>query len=304
MKYNNIMVKDSKSIRFSTFIIICSVLILIFILANAQGEVVNLKDFVQVSIQEPIESNGGVPVNPLDKTTPPLDLYFVQLNGTVTTLAQNASVDSRVINVTNVTDNIFVGTYIIIASGGIGRFYTGEVLSISGNLVTLDTPIDFNFSSGFPVIPTTRDLNVDGSVNTQTFFVGTTGMQSNLTFDITRVMIHFKTSTAVSLATFGDLPSLTNGLVLRRMDGDIRNIFNVKNNGDIANLAFDYDPHLATNPAQGQNGANFRYTFAGADKHGVVIRLSAGEELQALVQDDLTSLQEFRIIAEGHITQN
>ena len=92
---------------------------------------------------------------------------------------------------------------------------------------------------------------------------------------------------------------LTNGLVFRRVDGDTRNVFNVKTNGDIANIC--YDLAYADQGKNGLNGVRARISFAGQDKHGVALRLAPGDALQFLVQDDLTSIDIFRIVAQGHI---
>lgn len=255
-----------------------------------------------VSIGNPLESNGAIPVNIQDQVTDPLDLFFVQLNGSVTTLAADAVIDDITINVTNVTGNIVPGTYLGLS--GSNKFYFGEVLSVSGNLVTLDTPLDQNYTTGEAVIPTTRDLAVDGSTTTQTFFVGTGGPNSEFVFDITRIMIHMETSGTPDLSTFGDLTALTNGIVLRKTDGVNKNIFNVKSNGEMRNLCYDMQVDSASNPAQGQNGVGFRYTFAGQDKHGVAVRLEPGDELQLIIQDDLSGITQFRVIAEGHVVQD
>jgi len=253
-----------------------------------------------VKIIEPLESNGGIPVNVQDQTTPPYDLFFVQLDGTITTLAEDSFIDNRTINVTDrLASGIIIGTYLGLSTPQ--RFYFGEVLSVSGDLVTLDTPLDFDFPAGSNVVPTTRDLNVDGSLTPQTFIVGP-GAGSEVTLDITRIMVKCITDTAPTLDQFCDQTSLTNGLILRRVDGDTRNIWNIKNNGELGHLAYDYQPYLATNPGQTQNGALFRYTFAGQDKHGVAIRLTPGDVLEIIVQDDLSGIDLFRIVAEGHET--
>ena len=107
-------------------------------------------------------------------------------------------------------------------------------------------------------------------------------------------------ATAPNLALFGNLTELTNGVVLRRVDGETNNFWNVKSNRDIGNIAYDLTIRLASNPQQGENGILARYTFAGQDKHGVAVRLNPGDSLQLLIQDDLTGLDAFNIIAEGH----
>ena len=49
-----------------------------------------------------------------------------------------------------------------------------------------------------------------------------------------------------------------------------------------------------------------RRTFGGQNKNGIVIRLKGddNDELQAIIQDDLTDLDHFHVIAQGHVTTN
>ena len=91
---------------------------------------------------------------------------------------------------------------------------------------------------------------------------------------------------------------------MRKVDGEQRNIFNAKTNGELANLMYDFDIEAATNPQQGQDGFTGRMTFGGQSKMGVVIRLGQGEDLQMLIQDNLSSLEILEIICEGHIVDN
>ena len=256
---------------------------------------------LDVSIVSPLESNGGITVNIQDQTSVPVDFFFTQIKGIPTTVAIQTAIDDYTVTVTSAA-NCSIGDYVGIFNADNStnnRAYFGTILSISGNNITLDTPIDFEFQVGDTFACFTRNLNVDGSTTRQIFSVQV-GSGATQSIDITRLMVSFITDTKVDLSKFGDLTSLNNGLVLRRKDGVIHNIWNIKNNGELANLCFDYSPYSSTNPNQGQDGAKFRYTFAGQDKHGVAVRLEPGDELQLLIQDDLTGLQQFRVIAEGH----
>lgn len=256
---------------------------------------------LDVSIVSPLELNGGIPVNIQDQNSVPVDFFFTQIKGIPTSVAVETSIDDYTVTVTSAS-NCSVGDYVGIFNADNStnnRAYFGTILSISGNNITLDTPIDFEFQVGDTFACFTRNLNVDGSTTRQIFSVQV-GPGATQSIDITRLMVSFTTDTTVDLSKFGDLTSLNNGLVLRRKDGVIHNIWNIKNNGELANLCFDYSPYSSTNPNQGQDGAKFRYTFAGQDKHGVAVRLEPGDELQLLIQDDLTGLQQFRVIAEGH----
>jgi len=119
-------------------------------------------------------------------------------------------------------------------------------------------------------------------------------------YDITRIIFVCLTDTAVDLSLFGDLPKLLRGVALRHRDGTVRNIFNVKSNLDIEGITLDWKPFSSANPQQGQNGFSARLTFGGQDKLGVVQRIGPGEDLEVIIQDDLTDLTLFEIVAEGH----
>jgi hypothetical protein len=241
-----------------------------------------------------------------DQTTAPLDLYFIKQIETPTTLAAPTVEDTNSITVT--TDaNMSVGDYIGIFSGTSleGRFYFAEILTLPGaNVVTVDSPLDFAFDAGDPVIITSRDLNVNGSSTPEVFVISGAGTGSPITIDITRILIEIQTDSAVDLSKFGDIATgLTKGIVLRRNNDEITNIFNAKTNAELANLAYDWTPFAASNPVFGKDGFVWRYTFAGNDKHGVAVRLYPNETLELVIQDDLSTLDSFRIIAAGHVVQ-
>lgn len=234
-------------------------------------------------------------------TSAPLDLFFIQAVGAPTELVSSAVLNGTSVDVLS-TAAITTGTYLGIFSGGTaGRFYFGESLGVPvGSTVLLDTPLDFAFDTAAPLIMATRDMQVDGSVTPQTFQISGAVADSPLVIGITRIMIQMETNLVPEYGKFGDIVGgLTKGLVLRRVDGTTRNIWNVKTNGEISNLTFDFDPLIAANPGIGINGLVARYTLAGEDKHNSLVKLKAGETLEVIVQDDLTDLLSFRMIAAG-----
>jgi hypothetical protein len=249
-----------------------------------------------------VESNGGLAVNVQDQDTPPVDLFFTNPIGVPTALTNAVAINDTSFDVDSVA-NISVGNYLGIFSGtsAEGRFLFAEVLTVVSNTVTIDTPIDFAFSAGDPVISTSREMNVNGAITAQTFSVTNGSTSSVITIDITRIMFSMTLGTAGDDGKFGNITSLTNGIVFRRTNGDIRNVFNVKNNGELRALCFDL-----TYPIRSGGGGDFgmgaRYTFAGQDKHGVVLRLHPGDSLDVIIQDDLTGLSSYRMVAPGHIT--
>jgi hypothetical protein len=260
--------------------------------------------YFKVGDQAGTELDPFVPIQDVfiqDQATPPVDFFFTKAPGPPTALSASVAIDDYDITVDDATGCTTGGYFGVFNTAG-DRAYFGEIVSVAGNTLTMDTPMDFAFQAGDTASCLERNLGVDGSVTPQIFSIKV-GEGSRSSVDIARIMVSMLTATTPTLAKFGDLTKLTRGLVLRRVNGDIRNIWNVKDNGELANLTFDYDPYLATNPSQGQNGANFRNSFNGQDKHGVVIRLNPGDELQLIIQDDLSGLTRFRVIAEGHIVE-
>lgn len=246
----------------------------------------------------PVESNGAIPINKQDQSSPIVDFYFVQIVGVPSALVTTTSIGDYSIEITS-TANCEAGGYFGLFNTENDRAYFAEILTVNATTLDLDTPLDFAFLPGDTAACLERDMNVDGSVTPQIFSIQV-GAGSSSEIDLTRIIPTMITDTAVNLTLFGDLPKLNRGLVLRRIDGDTRNIWNVKDNGELANATYDYDPHAKTNPVQGVDGANFRYSMNGDDKHGSVIRVAPGESLQLIVQDDLTGLTRFRALSAGH----
>jgi hypothetical protein len=243
-----------------------------------------------------VDPNGGLAVNIQDQTSPPLLVYANAVHDTTTLAAATAIDDYDVIVVSNV--GLLVGDYIGIFNVADARFYAGTILVIAGTTISLDTPLDFAYQIGDNFQAGTKELNVDGSV-TPVIFSLRTDPGINITADITRIILHMTYPSSGDDANFGDLAALTKGVVLRRVDGITQNMFNVKTNGEIGELA--YDKSYDTKAPAGSYGLTARLTFAGQSKLGVAIRLAPDEDMQIIIQDNLTGLTSFRIMIEGHI---
>jgi hypothetical protein len=237
-----------------------------------------------------------------DQVTPPVIAKFNNVQAG-TTLAIATSIDDKSITVADSTGFI-IGSYVVMYSTDIDRYYVGYVLGVSGNVLSLDTPFDAVYPAGSIVASSITNMAIDGSVTPQVFGLRGTPVENplNLVFDITRIIFHCITDGLVDLSKFADIAGgITNGLVLRRRNGEYGNIFNVKTNSDLAGIMYDFAVEQADNPAQGQNGFYCRLTFAGQSKLGVSVRLAEGEDLEFIVQDDLSSITLLEVVAEGHI---
>ena len=236
--------------------------------------------------------NSGMAVFVQDQTTPLLDLPFLRAVSQ-TTLAADTVADTRVITVSP-GHSFAVGNILEIANGD-NRFYQGTILSISVNDITLDVLMNKVYTSGTAVYESSDNMLVDGSVTPQIFSILPLAGQAG---DIVRMIVSITSTSAQDFETFGSAPELTNGCLVRvkRSDGTFDNVFDWKSNGQLIERTFDHTYEI--NNGGGIRSFLARRTFGGQSKNGVVIRLdgSLGEELQIVVQDDLTgtSNQSFR----------
>lgn len=242
-----------------------------------------------------------------DQNSAALSLFFIQQIGSETALTNATVIDDTTVVLDSVA-SCSIGDFLGIFSGVTGtldKFYFGTILNIVSNTITLDTPIDFAFEIGDTAVCNTRDLNVNGSVTPKIFSIqegGIGGIGSTISIDITRIMLHITDDVAMDDSRFGGITALTNGVVFRSVGGITKNYFNIKNNGELSHLNFD--TRYADRAPAGFFGISSRLTYAGQSKHGVAVRLTPGDSLQIIIQDDLTALASFRIIAQGHIVED
>lgn len=250
--------------------------------------------------------NKGFDTNWQDQTTDAVIVKFNLVEAS-TTLAIASVIGDYTVTVVDATGAV-VGNKIIFFNPVVLRFTFAEVLAISGNLITIDGPIDVDYPVGTFVDFTSTNMNLDGSVTPIIFGLRGTGAPPgvDLDVDITRLIFKCQTTNSVDLSKFGDIVGgLLRGLQLRQRSaaGRVQNIFNVKTNGDLAGIMYDWTPYDAQNPNQGQNGFVARFTFGGPEKIGVVVRLPVGTDLEFIIQDDLTDLLLLEVVAEGHIVE-
>jgi len=232
-----------------------------------------------------------------DATTRAFDLPFHQNLGN-TTLAADVARDDWEFTASD-GHGIQVGEqiamYDVAAEAGFGA---STALVVDGDNITIDSPATANLAAATTIVARSNiEMAVDGSGARQTFAITN---PFDTPEDITRIMFMMQLGGAPSLAKFGDQDALARGLVFRSTNSEYANYFNVKKNADFALIMYDLTFYTAA--GFGQDGLAGRYSFAGTDKHGVVLRLGQGESLEMIVQDDLTDLQSFRIIAQGHET--
>lgn len=250
----------------------------------------------------------GLAVNIQDQTTSVLTIPFLQTR-TVVTLAVDTVQGSRTLTLTG-GHGALVGEILELADTSNNTFMQAEILVVATDLITLDQPITQIFLAAGPttVVVSSKDMLVDGSSTPQIFSILPLPTQSG---DMVRIIVGIEGPSEMDFTTFGSDDSLTNGCVLRlkKSDGTFKNLFNFKSNGDFIQQGFD-EAFLRPKQGNATHGLFSRVTWGGQDKHGVVIRLDGalGEELQVVIQDDLTvagpsTNTKFTLLAQGHELQ-
>lgn len=230
-----------------------------------------------------------------DQTTELVDVFFCRLLNNVT-LSWNAVLDTNTASF-NAWHWFVIGDMACFKQ--LSHFFQAQVIAVNTNTITFDRPFDYAFTTSALVQRTTKELNVDWSTTPQIYKISPVWL--NVKFDITKLIFHIEDDTAMDSGKFWGITALTKGVVLRKKDGVYKSIFNAKTNGDFAHHCQEvqYDDKAPS----GQYWFRAIKQIWGQDNHGVVIRLdpALNDELQVIIQDNLTTITEFHCIALGHV---
>jgi len=259
----------------------------------------------------PISDGGFVEVELQDQHTEIIDLKLHQTVNEIFFLS-NYNIGDRFVNISSISIPI-IGQSTCFKEGT--AFYQGGIIgvtSLGGDTYTLelDTPLDYNFSINNFGCLTIVNMAVDGSVTPQIFKVSPEGLNDDVEWDITRVIIVMSgegigaSDDFPDDSDFGVTSALTNGIVLRSVNGITKNIFNIKKNGEFRLRA--YDVTYTDKSKAGLFSVGVRRSFAGVDKNGVTVRLIAGtnDSIEVEIQDDLTEMFGMQIVVQGHVVSN
>jgi len=283
----------------SITIIIAGVLIALAIILSPNG---TDESYV---VNFPLEGNGGLAVNIQDQATRIFDIPVNQvLDSTSYSLATVPVINSYILEL-NTTAGLNVGDKItFLEQNGIEQIHFGNIMSINGNNITMNAPVPYNYTPlRTSVFTFDNQLNVDGSVTPQAFQLCNF---FDAAVDITRIIFACTDDTEMHDGLFCSEPQLARGIEFRKLtkDGYYINYFNIRNNGKWGLLSYDIDYSDKGKPPDDTYGFRSMLTFAGQNKHGVVIRLKPNECIELLVQDDLTDISRASLMVEGHFTQD
>jgi hypothetical protein len=249
----------------------------------------------------------GVPMFALDQTTNPLSVDLLQGRNT-TSLAVNADKGDTEVTLTG-GHGAVVGDTLEMASATVqDLFVQARITAVVVNDITIDQPLNTDYLTTDIAIISTGNMLVNASLAAPSLF--TILPLPTQEGDIVRIVLDLRGTGDMDFSSFGSDDVLTNGCVVRikQADGNFRNLFNFKSNGDFIRQAFDHSFLFPRKVGNTVKGFTSRLTWGGQSKHGVVIRLdgSLGEELQVLIQDDLVTGSAntvFTMVAQGHEVQ-
>jgi hypothetical protein len=171
-----------------------------------------------------------------------------------------------------------------------------RVVGVSGNILSLDRPLDRGYEVGDFVDGIDSDLSsYVGSIGSPISFRVTP--PKGFRWKISRYIVRMSHTTAGDDSKFGNQPSLVTGVVVRKCTGGVMDTLDVwRNNGDIAGDTFDLT--YSDKAGAGLFGTRARMTFTRFGGNPV---LDGDNEdfLELLVQGDLTGNTTVKVRAQG-----
>lgn len=177
------------------------------------------------------------------------------------------------------------------------------IISISVNDLTLDAEVDIGLVDGSTVQEVSSNMAAKDGSSTPVVFTATPAPGEKI--DVMRMILTMTHKSQGTDDAFGSLSALTNGLHIRKNNGDgtYESLGIWKNNEDIRGSMYDLSYSDKAGPSLFGTSTRWR-VFEGT---GSVINLDAskGETLEVVVQDDLTAstneLSTLFINWQGHI---
>jgi len=180
----------------------------------------------------------ALPVFVQDQTTNPLSVPLLRTLNTTTLTATGAIGDTEV--ALTAGHGTVVGNTLQISDPTSGLFLQAQVLAVVVNDVTLDQPLNFAYSTTDPVVISDNSMLVVGTLTAPIIF--SVLPLSTHAGDMLKLIIDIRSGSDMDFSTFGSETALVNGCVVRVLqnDGNFRNLFNFKSNGDFIHQGFDH----------------------------------------------------------------
>lgn len=179
------------------------------------------------------------------------------------------------------------------------RYYQSLVIGVTPTTVNLASPIDYRYDLSTVVEVGDWQLNVDGLSEPQAFYVRAP-LKNN--FYIFSMHIVIRDSGQMQLDKFGSLDGLSNGMLLRLRNNELKNLWIITNHSGIYEYGFHLDVHNQYVGAAIKGFALMAYKDLQKENGSVVPLIGVENDyLELLIRDDLRSLTDFTVTVHGHV---
>jgi hypothetical protein len=225
--------------------------------------------------------------------------------GAADTLNGAVSGGDKVITLNDAT-GFTAGDTISLSLGAVHTHQYRKIISIATNDLTLDAAIDIDLTDGSVVQEVNRNMALaDGSVTPVVFAAFTVPGEK---IDVMRMILTMSHKSPGTDDAFGSLAALTNGIHIRKNNGDgtYETLGVWKTNQDIRGDMYDLSYSDKAGPSL--HGTSTRWSIFDGTGSVVNINGNRGESIEVVVQDNLTAstgeLSTLFINWQGHIELN
>jgi hypothetical protein len=171
---------------------------------NENGDVYTLDDFVFFYERNTGQKSGTVDISIQDSTSPLIVIRASELKSE-TTLTALAVIDANTFTVADATGVIIDDQFTVFSTVD-QRYSIFDIIGVLGNVITVDSPIDFAYKIGSFVQIGNHNLAVDGSVTPRIFGVrNTTANDLDLSLDFTRMIFSMELTSSGDYDEFGNI---------------------------------------------------------------------------------------------------
>jgi len=255
--------------------------------------------FEIVGVTSPLsfDSNGSLNVNVTDPHSETLLLYLHTHAGTFT-ITSNVALGDDTFTATG-GHGITVGDFIVFKENS--RYFQSEVASVANNVIGLNSPFDYAFTTLANCYRGITNMAVDGS-SSPVIFGCSPRLLTGVKWHITSLSIEIMDNATMDDSLFGGISRLAKGVHIRKTGTDIpwKNIATVRTNGGLR-MRGDHTEYVAKAPS-GYYSLIENLTLGGADNNGTIIELDSVSEdwIQVIVRDNLSALYRMRVLVKGN----
>ncbi len=241
-------------------------------------------------------------VNIQSQTSPLFQYLLMNELKTDITLTTEIEVDDEVINVSSGHGFIAAAGEFMVGRNG-DAFFQLKVISVDSNAITVESPADNAYPiSGTSIIRGNINMNVNGSSTPVDFEYTFNGDQNAITpIDVQTVVFSFQSGeTTPDDGTFGGIPAVALGLLIRKVNGDNVGLGNYTSNQEFRDVGAIVE-YTDKAPA-GTHATNIRIDIE--ESFGQVIRIDprVPDSIFAKVRDAMQALDKFTMSILGSYT--